>query len=105
MTSVMRFYRTLLHLYPASFRAEYGEEMAAIFRHRLRDAGGPAAALALLCVVVAIIGSPASWWALVKLFLVVSGAILLGSVPGVLLWSALLVRKGAKLVASAKNPR
>src|SRR4029453_10952748 len=44
---VMRFYRVLLHLYPASFRAEYGEEMAAIFRHRLRDADGPFARLAL----------------------------------------------------------
>ena len=43
----MRFYRVLLHLYPASFRAEYGEEMAAIFRHRLRDADGPFARLAL----------------------------------------------------------
>jgi predicted permease len=27
----MRFYRALLHLYPASFRAEYGEEMCAVF--------------------------------------------------------------------------
>ena len=35
---VMLLYRALLHLYPASFRAEYGEEMAAIFRRRLRDA-------------------------------------------------------------------
>src|SRR3954470_1334210 len=33
----MRFYRALLHLYPASFRAEYGEEMAAIFQRSLRD--------------------------------------------------------------------
>jgi hypothetical protein len=36
----MRIYRALLHLYPTSFRAEYGEEMADIFRARLRDAGG-----------------------------------------------------------------
>ena len=35
----MRLYRALLHLYPASFRAEYGEELAAIFRRRRRDAG------------------------------------------------------------------
>jgi hypothetical protein len=35
------------------------------------------------------------------LFLVVSVAILRGSVPGVLLWLVLLVRKAAKLVASA----
>jgi hypothetical protein len=44
---MMRAYRALLHLYPASFRAEYGEEMAAIFRHRLREAGGRSARFAL----------------------------------------------------------
>ena len=43
----MRLYRALLHLYPSSFRAEYGEEMSAIFRARLRDAAGPAARLLL----------------------------------------------------------
>jgi putative ABC transport system permease protein len=37
----MRAYRLLLRAYPASFRAEYGEEMAAIFHQRLRDADGP----------------------------------------------------------------
>jgi predicted permease len=30
----MRFYRVLLYLYPASFRAEYGEEMCAVFAQR-----------------------------------------------------------------------
>jgi len=30
----MRFYRALLHLYPASFRAEYGEEMCAVYKRR-----------------------------------------------------------------------
>jgi len=44
----MRFYRALLLLYPASFRAEYGEEMCGIFRRRRRDASGLAAVLALL---------------------------------------------------------
>lgn len=68
-------------------------------------AGGPAAALALLCVVVALLASPASWWVLLKLFLLVSVAILLGSVPGMLLWFTLLARKAAKLVASAGNSR
>jgi putative ABC transport system permease protein len=43
----MRFYLALLHLYPASFRAEYGGEMAAIFRQRLRDAGDPVSTAAL----------------------------------------------------------
>ena len=33
----MRAYRLLLHLYPASFRHEYGDEMLAIFMRRLRD--------------------------------------------------------------------
>ena len=31
---MMRFYRALLHLYPASFRAEYGEEMCAVYKRR-----------------------------------------------------------------------
>jgi putative ABC transport system permease protein len=35
------FYNLLLHLYPSSFRHEYGEELRAIFRRRLRDARGP----------------------------------------------------------------
>jgi predicted permease len=48
----MRLYRALLRLYPASFRGEYGEEMAAIFRLRLRDADGPFARLALWIGVV-----------------------------------------------------
>ena len=37
----MRFYRTLLHLYPKSFRAEYGGEMCAVFAREL-EAAGPA---------------------------------------------------------------
>ena len=43
----MLLYRALLHLYPASFRAEYGEEMAAIFRRRLRDANNGFSRLAI----------------------------------------------------------
>jgi hypothetical protein len=34
----MRLYRALLRLYPASFRNEYGAEMAAILARRLRGA-------------------------------------------------------------------
>jgi putative ABC transport system permease protein len=37
----MRAYRLLLHLLPASFRLEYGDEMAAVFARRRRDADGP----------------------------------------------------------------
>ena len=43
----MRLYRTLLHLYPASYRAEYGEELTAVFRSRRRDASNPFAVLLL----------------------------------------------------------
>lgn len=33
-------YRVLLHLYPKSFRAEYGDEMRALFARELRAASG-----------------------------------------------------------------
>jgi hypothetical protein len=36
----MRLYEALLHLYPASFRGEYGAEMRTIFAQRRRDASG-----------------------------------------------------------------
>jgi len=38
--NVPRYYQMLLLLYPASFRAEYGEEMRAVFARRTRDAAG-----------------------------------------------------------------
>ena len=44
---MMRVYRALLHLYPASFRAEYGEDMCGISARRRSDAGGPPAMAAL----------------------------------------------------------
>jgi predicted permease len=37
---MMGLYRALLHLYPASFRAEYGDEMRALFARRRRDRTG-----------------------------------------------------------------
>ncbi len=43
----MRLYRALLHLCPAGFRSEYGEEMCAIFWTRRRDASSPLRWLAL----------------------------------------------------------
>ena len=44
---MMRFYKALLHLYPASFRGEYGDEMCQIFAQRWRDTSGLAATAAL----------------------------------------------------------
>ena len=49
----MSFYRALLRLYPASFRAEYGREMCAIFAEKRRDASGPLAIAALWLTVIA----------------------------------------------------
>jgi hypothetical protein len=41
--NLMNFYRLLLHLYPSSFRAEYGDEMSAIFALELDRRRGLAA--------------------------------------------------------------
>jgi putative ABC transport system permease protein len=43
----MRFYGFLLRLYPASFRAEYGEDMRRLFARRRREASGPGEAAVL----------------------------------------------------------
>ena len=43
----MFLYRLLLHLYPASFRVEYAEELCRLFAGRRRDAAGPLALLTL----------------------------------------------------------
>jgi putative ABC transport system permease protein len=43
----MRFYRALLHAYPSSFRAEYGDEMCAVFAERRRDVANPLLVLLL----------------------------------------------------------
>ena len=43
----MRAYDALLHLYPSSFRREYGADLRALFARRRRDAPGPAAIVAL----------------------------------------------------------
>ena len=43
----MNFYRLLLHLYPSSYRAEYGDEMSAIFTLELRRSSGLASGCGL----------------------------------------------------------
>src|SRR5687767_14838595 len=45
----MWLYRALLRLYPSSFRAEYGREMAAVFANELRDGSGISARALLWC--------------------------------------------------------
>jgi predicted permease len=63
----MRFYRALLYLYPASFRADYGEELAAIFRIRLRESSG-VARVALWHAVIqeVIVNAAAAHWDILK---------------------------------------
>ena len=41
MKGSIQLYRALLHLYPASFRAEYGDEMCAIFTRQCAQAFAP----------------------------------------------------------------
>lgn len=48
---MIRFYRALLRLYPASFRREYGDEMIAVFAHAYRDAA-PLGRIWLLLTVI-----------------------------------------------------
>ncbi len=46
----MRFYRLLLRLYPAAFRAEYGDDMQALFAEGRRAAAGRRAGLLALWI-------------------------------------------------------
>ncbi len=49
----MRFYRALLRLYPASFRAEYGDELYAVFAVRRAGAHGVFGAIATMLIALA----------------------------------------------------
>jgi len=64
----MSWYRALLRLYPLSFRAEYGGEMAAIFASRLANARGLRERVALWAeALVDILSSaPAAHWDLLR---------------------------------------
>ncbi|HEY4219535.1 MAG TPA: ABC transporter permease [Gemmatimonadaceae bacterium] len=50
---MMRFYRTLLRLYPASFRDEYGDELYAAFAARHSDVRGGAGQLTMFVAALA----------------------------------------------------
>ncbi len=55
----MGLYRALLHLYPKSFRHEYGGEMVAIFRDRWQRLGAAGRLLVWLAIVPEIFGNAA----------------------------------------------
>jgi hypothetical protein len=58
-----RAYEILLYLYPATFRQEYGPDMRATFRRRLRDETGIAGRCLLW---LSIVGEVLSTWAMVQ---------------------------------------
>ena len=91
----MNFYRLLLHLYPSSFRAEYGDEMSAIFSLELSRASGMAARCRLWLSAVAEIVFNAAMvhWEITRRDLFHSTRSLLGS-PGFTLTAILLVTIG-----------
>jgi predicted permease len=63
----MRLYAILLHLYPASFRAEYSGEMRAMFARRWRDhARGGRTWLLLDALADALRNAPALHWEIVR---------------------------------------
>jgi putative ABC transport system permease protein len=49
----MRFYQALLHLYPVSFRTEYGDDLTAAFAARHANAHGFGATLAMIASAIA----------------------------------------------------
>ena len=91
----MNFYRLLLHLYPSSFRAEYGDEMSAIFALELDRSRGMAARCGLwLSAVTEIVFNAAMvHWEIAGRDLFHSTRSLLGS-PGFTLTAILLVTIG-----------
>ena len=55
----MRLYRALLHLYPASFRAEYGPDLCDLFGRRLQEVAGPSRAVVWANAIVDIVRNAA----------------------------------------------
>ena len=91
----MNFYRLLLHLYPSSFRAEYGEEMSAIFALELDRSSGMAARFGLWIAALAevLFNAATLHWEVTRRDLYYSARSLLRS-PGFALTAVLLVTIG-----------
>ena len=91
----MNFYRLLLHLYPSSFRAEYGDEMSAIFALELDRNRGIAARCGLWTATLAevLFNAAALHYEVARRDLYYSGRSLLRS-PAFALTAVLLVTIG-----------
>jgi len=65
---VIKLYRLLLHLYPSSYRADYGDEMTADFGQELRMSGGVLSKLWLwIAAIVDVVGNAAAvQWQIAK---------------------------------------
>jgi putative ABC transport system permease protein len=64
----MNFYRLLLHMYPSSYRADYGDEMTADFEHELRQCNGVLSRLGVWFAVMVdvIVNAAAVQWTIAK---------------------------------------
>ncbi len=64
----MNLYRLILRLYPSSYRADYGDEMCAVFEQELRDARSPMAVMMLwMATVVDVVSNAAAvHWRIAK---------------------------------------
>lgn len=91
----MNFYRALLHLYPSSYRAEYGEEMAGIFAQEVRKTSGvlPKIVLYIATIFEVTTNAAAVHWQITRRDLKYSLRSLLHS-PGFLVTAVLLIAIG-----------
>ncbi|MBA3522160.1 MAG: ABC transporter permease [Gemmatimonadales bacterium] len=92
---MMRLYRALLRLYPASFRAEYGGEMCAVFAQRRRSVSGALPTILLWANSIAdlIFNAAAAHWDVLRQDLRYT-ARSLGRTPGFALTAVLVVALG-----------
>ena len=91
----MSWYRALLHLYPVSFRREYGEELRALFARRRRETSGALATLVLWTGTVAdvLANAAAVHWDLLRQDLRYTSRTLAGA-PGFALTAILVTALG-----------
>ncbi|HEX9941883.1 MAG TPA: ABC transporter permease [Thermoanaerobaculia bacterium] len=91
----MRFYRSLLRLYPAAYRAEYREELCYVFGERTSELRGPLAWLRIILAALADVvpNAVAVHWDFLRQDLVYA-ARSLGRTPGFALTAVLVVALG-----------